>query len=148
MFASVALHTRSQTDPPPWASVSICMQRLKESPRSLPCLVAHHWRVFAQTHTFMSLMPSLPWKCLPTSQPNHTAYEEEREHIVFLFQNHTITSYLKRPQGKLGCLCCHWLQVLSDFRATPPAPGRLTSSVTLFSFRLVQIIMYWSIDII
>jgi len=26
------------------------------------------------THTFMSLMPSLLWKCLPTSQPNHTAW--------------------------------------------------------------------------
>lgn len=32
-----------------------------------------------RTHTFMSLMPSLPWKCFSTSQPNHTAWEGKRK---------------------------------------------------------------------
>lgn len=31
------------------------------------------WMYICYTHTFMSLMPSLLWKCFPTSQPNHTA---------------------------------------------------------------------------
>lgn len=48
------------------------------------------------THTFMSLMPSLLWKCFPTSHPNHTAWGRTNKHetkkVFYNFQNPKFTN--------------------------------------------------------